>query len=61
MVGYSAETSGGLMVCMSKENAKAYCAELEQLDGFPAWVIGRVVQSKERKARLVDDVKVIEV
>ena len=49
------------MVCMSEENAKAYCAELEQLVGSPAWMIGRVVQSKERKARLVDDVKVIEV
>jgi len=59
--GYSAETSGGLMVCLPEENAEAFCKEIEELDGYPSWVIGRVVESPERKARIVDDCKVIEV
>jgi selenide,water dikinase len=59
--GYSAETSGGLMVCMTEENAKGYCKELEELDGCPSWIIGRVVKSPERKAIIVDDFKVLEV
>lgn len=34
--GYSAETSGGLMICMPEEDAVAYCRELEGLDGEPS-------------------------
>ncbi|XP_077499861.1 inactive selenide, water dikinase-like protein isoform X1 [Amblyomma americanum] len=30
MQGYSAETSGGLLMCLPKENAEAYCKEIEQ-------------------------------
>jgi len=59
--GYSAETSGGLMSCMKQEDAIQYCAELEQLDGTPSWIIGNVVHSTEKKSKIVDDVKVIEV
>lgn len=59
--GYSAETSGGLMVCLPEENAEAYCKELEALDGSPAWVIGRVVASPERKACIVDNVEILEI
>lgn len=60
-VGYSAETSGGLMICLPEENAEAYCKELEELDGYPAWVIGRVVESPKRESRVSDGVKVLEV
>ena len=60
-VGYSAETSGGLMFCLPEENAEAYCKELEELDGYPAWVIGRVVESPKRESRVLDGVKVLEV
>lgn len=60
MQGYSAETSGGLLMCLSKENAQAYCAEIEQLEGYPAWIIGDVVEG-ERVARLTDSLRVIEV
>ena len=60
-VGYSAETSGGLMICLPEENAEAYCKELEELDGYPAWVIGRVVESPKRESRVLDGVKVLEV
>jgi selenide,water dikinase len=60
-VGYSAETSGGLLVCIPEENAEAYCRELEASDGCRSWVIGRVVASPERKARIVDDATILEV
>ena len=59
--GYSAETSGGLMICMPEENALAYCRELEALDGDPSWIIGRVVADADRKARITPGVKILEV
>lgn len=60
--GYSAETSGGLLVCIPEEHAKAFCKELEELDnGSPTWVIGRVVHSAERKATIVEQVTILEV
>jgi len=60
-VGYSAETSGGLLISMPEENAKAYCQELEQLEGCPAWIIGKVIDDPNRKAVIVDDVQYLEV
>lgn len=59
--GYSAETSGGLMICMPEEDAAAYCRELEELDGEPSWIIGRVVADADRKARISADVTILEV
>ena len=59
--GYSAETSGGLMICMKEEDAVAYCKELEDIDEEPAWIIGRVVEDPNRKASIVDDFKTLEV
>ena len=59
--GYSAETSGGLMICMPEEDAIAYCKELEELDGEPSWIIGRVVSDVNRKATITNDVKILEV
>ena len=59
--GYSAETSGGLMICMSEEDAEAYCGELEELDGEPSWIIGKVVADAERKASISPNVKILEV
>lgn len=60
MQGYSAETSGGLLICMSRENAEAYCAEIEQLEGYPAWIIGDVVEG-DKIAKLGQNPSVIEV
>ena len=60
-VGYSAETSGGLMISMPEENAKAYIKDLEEAEGYPAWIIGRVTADPDRKATIVDDVKYLEV
>jgi len=42
--GNSAETSGGLFICLPSESAaKEFCKEIEQLDEHPAWIIGNVV------------------
>jgi selenide, water dikinase len=60
-LGYSAETSGGLLICMSEDNVAEFQAELERADGQPSWVIGRVVDDATRKARILDDANVIEV
>lgn len=60
--GYSAETSGGLLVCLPDEDsAKAYIDELECLDGTPSWIVGNVVSDPLRKARIVHDVTFLEV
>eukprot|EP00054_Salpingoeca_dolichothecata_P013024 m.72455 g.72455 ORF g.72455 m.72455 type:complete len:322 (+) comp20255_c1_seq3:477-1442(+) len=58
--GFSAETSGGLLVCLPKENVAAFCKEIEETDGVPAWEVGRVVAGK-RTAHLVDNPTVLPV
>jgi len=63
--GYSAETSGGLMVCLSEEHAQAFVDEIQALDNSEAWIIGRVVPRQEgndkNSARILDDVTIVEV
>ena len=61
MIGYSAETSGGLMICMPEDKAEGYIQELKELDGCDSWIIGKVLADPNRKARLVDNVQVLEV
>jgi selenide,water dikinase len=58
--GSSAETSGGLLVILPKEQAEAFCADIKEQDGQPAWIIGSVVPG-ERKARIVDNVTIVDV
>jgi selenide,water dikinase len=60
-VGYSAETSGGLLVCLAPDQAQAYMDELQELDGTQSWIIGRVVQDPNRKAKIMPDVQYLEV
>lgn len=57
--GLSAETSGGLLLAISSDNANNFIEELRQLDGTESWIIGEVV-SGERKAR-IQDLKILEV
>ena len=45
--GYSAETSGGLLMSISAERAKAFSEEILALEGQPAWVIGTVEVHKD--------------
>lgn len=58
--GFSAETSGGLMVCLSKDKAIEFCKEIESIDGVPGWIIADVVQG-DRSAEILPDVKIVEV
>jgi len=58
--GYSAETSGGLLMSISAEGAKAFTEEILAIEGQPAWVIG-TVEAGSGKARIVDNPTIIEV
>ena len=58
--GYSAETSGGLMVCLSRDKAEAFCAEIEAIDGVPAWIIGEVVIG-DRTAQIIPEATVVNI
>jgi selenide,water dikinase len=58
--GLSAETSGGLLVALPKDVAEAFCKEIEELDGEPAWIVGEVVKG-ERTAEISKTPKVLEV
>eukprot|EP01098_Paradermamoeba_levis_P002559 TRINITY_DN1296_c0_g1_i1.p1 TRINITY_DN1296_c0_g1~~TRINITY_DN1296_c0_g1_i1.p1 ORF type:complete len:310 (-),score=94.92 TRINITY_DN1296_c0_g1_i1:210-1139(-) len=63
-LGFSAETSGGLLVCLPADKAAAFCEEIEKIDKFPAWIVGSVKKAEEGKSRtafIVDDPKVIEI
>ncbi|KAF1778529.1 PurM-like, N-terminal domain [Phytophthora cactorum] len=58
--GFAAETSGGLLLCLPAGNADAYIKELRELDGKPAWVVGRVVAGS-KDANIVPNPTIIEV
>ncbi|XP_017151016.1 inactive selenide, water dikinase-like protein [Drosophila miranda] len=58
--GLSHETSGGLLICMPREDAASFCQLLEAQDGHPAWIIG-TVQSGIRNATVSKDAQIIEV
>ncbi|KFM59680.1 Selenide, water dikinase, partial [Stegodyphus mimosarum] len=40
--GHSIETSGGLLICLPREQAAAYCKDIEKQEGFQSWIIGIV-------------------
>lgn len=64
MEGYSAETSGGLLVAMPADTAEQFIADIMELDGKEAWVVGVVTENTsggENKASIAADVQVIEV
>ncbi|GMF33131.1 unnamed protein product [Phytophthora lilii] len=60
LAGFAAETSGGLLLCLPAENADAFIKELRELDGKPAWVVGRVVAGS-KDAHIVPNPTIIEV
>jgi len=51
MQGLSAETSGGLFVCLPADKAEEFCKELETIDKYPAWIIGKVIESSEDQSK----------
>jgi len=63
--GYSAETSGGLFIMLpSLEAAEQFCEEIYHLDGYPAWIVGRVIASTDpqnQRAFFSEDLEIIDV
>jgi len=60
LAGYSAETSGGLLMSISEEGARGLCKEIRELEGCEAWVIGKVTNGS-RKAAINEDPTVLEI
>lgn len=63
--GRSAETSGGLLVCLPREQAAKFCSEMKSLNSAQgvsngAWIIG-IVEKGDRRARIIDKPRIIEV
>lgn len=51
---------GGLLICLPREQAAAYCKDIEKQEGYQAWIIG-IVEKGNRTARIIDKPRVIEV
>ncbi|RUS69586.1 hypothetical protein EGW08_022652 [Elysia chlorotica] len=58
--GTSAETSGGLLIALPREQAAAFCKDIEKQEGYQSWIIG-IVEKGNRTARIIDKPRVIEV
>lgn len=58
--GVSAETSGGLLVALPREQAAAYCKDIQNQEGFQAWIIG-IVEKGNKTAKIIDKPRIIEV
>lgn len=59
MNGRSVETSGGLLICLPKENAKEFCEDYKKLSGgHSAWIIG-FVEEGDKSARVVASPNII--
>ncbi|KAJ8983403.1 hypothetical protein NQ317_010496 [Molorchus minor] len=50
----------GLLICLPREQAAAYCKDIEKQEGYQAWIIG-IVEKGNRTARIIDKPRVIEV
>eukprot|EP01126_Amoeba_proteus_P011586 TRINITY_DN146_c0_g1_i3.p1 TRINITY_DN146_c0_g1~~TRINITY_DN146_c0_g1_i3.p1 ORF type:complete len:313 (-),score=37.56 TRINITY_DN146_c0_g1_i3:315-1253(-) len=61
--GYSAETSGGLLIALPPYSVQNYIDEIEHREGLKVWIVGRVVdaQNEKNQARLSSDVTYISV
>lgn len=60
-LGFSAETSGGLLIALPKENAQKYIDEIQELEGEPAWIVGVVEEAKQHEAIIDPECEYIEV
>ncbi len=58
--GRSAETSGGLLICLPREQAASFCKDIEKQEGYPAWIVG-IVEKGNHSARVIDKPRIIEV
>ncbi len=60
-LGYSAETSGGLLVVLpNKASAEEYCKDIFSEDKCEAWIVGEVVEGT-KKARVSENVRMLAV
>lgn len=56
-------SSGGLLICLPREQAARFCAEIKSPkygEGHQAWIIG-IVEKGNRTARIIDKPRIIEV
>ena len=51
---------GGLLIALPREQAAAYCREIEKTEGYPAWIVG-VVEQGDKTARMIEKPRCIEV
>jgi selenide,water dikinase len=51
---------GGLLIALPREQAAAFCKDIEKQEGYQAWIIG-IVEKGTRTARIIDKPRVIEV
>ncbi len=58
--GWSAETSGGLLICLPREQAASFCKDIEKQEGYQSWIVG-IVEKGNRTARIIDKPRIIEV
>ncbi|KAL8567531.1 putative protein serine/threonine kinase [Nucella lapillus] len=58
--GHASETSGGLLIALPREQAAAFCKDIEKQEGYQSWIIG-IVEKGSRTARIIDKPRVIEV
>lgn len=61
--GKAVETSGGLLICLSADKAKAFCDEFFTLSNKEqqAWIVGSVKRAEERDAYLQSNAEILEV
>lgn len=58
--GLACEMGGGLLVCLPREQAAAFCKDIEASKNCQAWIIG-IVEKGDRSARIIDKPRIIEV
>ena len=51
---------GGLLIALPREQAAAFCKDIEKQEGYQSWIIG-IVEKGQRTARIIDKPRVIEV
>ena len=61
LAGFSAETSGGLLIALPADKAEAFCKEIEEIDGEPAWIIGDVIAGTKKSRMAEGEITVIPV
>lgn len=60
--GYSAETSGGLLLSIGQHNVEEYLNHVEKFTKIRPWVIGRVLPKTDKAfAKIVQNVKIINI